>query len=468
MISMERPEDSTPSKTAGLTRRLPWYAGWMGVAVCGVLVLAYLDSAAWAFSVWVFAWVCAGWLGLQRHPWQASPTYPSGVSGIQVTPQELLGDRWREWLTGWYWQTNEAHQLLALKSPARGADGTDWNALSELLGQRADWWQCWGDEQVWQHSELARMRHCMAQGDGWPGALTVPVPPGLSMLGQAERAEACRVHGAPRYASDGRLLGFHGVIELVLPQQQTGSALAVAPQAMSEAEQEALRYALSHDLRAPLRVVEGFTRIVKEDYGRFLDRVGHDHLERVLAASARMNGMIDAILGQAQLAGTEVAREEVDLSTMAREVGSELALLVPSRSPVSLSVTDGLRVMADPALMRRVMENLIGNALKYSAKVESPRVEVGMMPATDPPVYFVRDNGAGFDMQHADKLFGLFQRLHSAKDFPGTGVGLAGVQNIVRRHGGRVWAEARPGAGACFYFTLSEAALTRQGVRELA
>jgi len=113
------------------------------------------------------------------------------------------------------------------------------------------------------------------------------------------------------------------------------------------------------------------------------------------------------------------------------------------------------------------MENLIGNAMKYSAKVDAPRVEVGVMPATNPAVYFVRDNGAGFDMQHAEKLFGLFQRLHSAKDFPGTGVGLAGVQHIIRRHGGRVWAEARPGQGACFYFTLSDASQAQSNAKRV-
>lgn len=231
---------------------------------------------------------------------------------------------------------------------------------------------------------------------------------------------------------------------------------------MREAEQEALRYALSHDLRAPLRVVEGFTRIVKEDYGRVLDRLGQDHLERVLAASARMNGMIDAILAQAQLAGEPLQRVDVDLSTLARDIGCEMVALVPSCASAQVTVADGLHIQADPSLVRRVLENLIGNALKYSAKVAAPMVDVGVMPATNPAVFFVKDNGAGFDMQHADKLFGMFQRLHSNKDFPGTGVGLAGVQNIVRRHGGRVWAEARPGEGACFYFTLMDTVEAQQ------
>lgn len=254
----------------------------------------------------------------------------------------------------------------------------------------------------------------------------------------------------------------------VVPGTQSLPAMACAvepepetepePELSRDVEQDMLRYALSHDLRAPLRVIDGFTRIVKEDYGRHLDRLGQDHLDRVLSASARMNGMIDAVLAQAQLAGASLAREDIDLSALAREVSAELQAVhgsdAPSAAPVQWQIDEGLRTQADPQLVRRVLENLLGNALKYSAKVAEPRVEFGCMPATNPPVYFVRDNGAGFDMQHADKLFGMFQRLHSAKDFPGTGVGLAGVRNIVRRHGGRVWAEAQAGQGACFYFTL--------------
>ena len=217
-----------------------------------------------------------------------------------------------------------------------------------------------------------------------------------------------------------------------------------------------MRYALSHDLRAPLRVIDGFTRIVKEDYGRHLDRLGHDHLDRVLAASARMNGMIDAVLAQAQLGSGPLQRGEVALSALVAEVAAELSAVHAHCAPVEWVIQPDLRALADATLVRRVLENLLGNALKYSAKVPEPRVEFGCMPATNPPVFFVRDNGAGFDMQHADKLFGMFQRLHSAKDFEGTGVGLAGVRQVIRRHGGRVWAEAKPGQGACFYFTLTD------------
>lgn len=241
---------------------------------------------------------------------------------------------------------------------------------------------------------------------------------------------------------------------------------AINEPAMSESDQEVLRYALSHDLRAPLRVVDGFTRILKEDYGKVLDRVGNDHLDRVLAASSRMNGMIDAILAQAQLAREPVERKRIDLSLLAKDVVRDLSDLERDEGLVTgqasrraeFKVADGMVAEADPTLVRRVLDNLMGNALKYSAKVAQPCIEVGVMPATNPAVFYVKDNGAGFDMQHADKLFGLFQRLHSAKEFPGTGVGLAGVKNIISHHEGRVWAEAQSGQGACFYFTLISAA----------
>lgn len=242
----------------------------------------------------------------------------------------------------------------------------------------------------------------------------------------------------------------------VPPLAGTEVAVETEPDPAREAEQEALRYALSHDLRAPLRVIDGFTRIVQEDYGRHLDKLGQDHLERVLAASARMNGMIDAILAQAQLATEPLGRQDIDLSALVREVAQEQTVVRPMAASVEWVIQPHLCAQADTTLLRRVIENLVGNALKYSAKVPSPRIEFGCMPATNPPVYFVRDNGAGFDMQHADKLFGMFQRLHSAKDFEGTGVGLAGVRQIIRRHGGRVWAEAQLGQGACFYFTLTD------------
>ena len=227
-----------------------------------------------------------------------------------------------------------------------------------------------------------------------------------------------------------------------------------ASPALGPDEQASLHHAISHDLRAPLRVVEGFSRILKEDYGPQLDAQANQHLDRVLSAVDRMNAMLDALLAQAQLTHEPLQRQHVDVSALAREVGREQLGVLNGAARAELVVADGLSAQADPALLRRVLENLIGNALKYSDKVDCPRVDVGAIPENDPEVYFVRDNGAGFDMAHADKLFGMFQRLHSAKDFPGNGVGLAAVQHIVQRHGGRIWAEAEVGQGACFFFTL--------------
>jgi light-regulated signal transduction histidine kinase (bacteriophytochrome) len=218
-------------------------------------------------------------------------------------------------------------------------------------------------------------------------------------------------------------------------------------------EHASFSYTVSHDLRAPLRVVEGFTRIVKEDYGRLLDRVGNDHLERVLAAAARMHHMIDAMLALAQLSAQPLAQQPVDLSQLAAFVVDELARQAPERH-VEVHIEPGLTARGDPTLLRIVLENLLGNAWKYSAKALQPRVGCETRQQDGRCVYVVQDNGAGFDMRFSDRLFGVFQRLHSVNDYPGTGVGLASVRRIVRRHGGDVWAEGEVGRGARFYFTL--------------
>jgi signal transduction histidine kinase len=232
---------------------------------------------------------------------------------------------------------------------------------------------------------------------------------------------------------------------------------AVEPAAASGAddrsESESFGYTLSHDLRAPIRVVDGFTRILKEDYGRLLDRVGNDHLDRVLGAAARMNQMIDALLALARLSSLPLARQPVNLSQLAGFVVDDLRRGAPDR-PVDIELQPGLQVIGDPTLLRLVLENLLGNAWKYSARVPRPRISFAAEVQDGRRVFVVRDNGAGFDMRSADRLFGLFQRLHSASDFAGTGVGLASVKRIVQRHGGQVWAEGEPGRGAAFFFTL--------------
>lgn len=222
----------------------------------------------------------------------------------------------------------------------------------------------------------------------------------------------------------------------------------------SERESASFSFTVSHDLRAPIRVVEGFTRIVKEDYGRQLDRVGNDHLERVLGAAARMNQMIDALLTLARLSEQPLARQPVNLSQLASFVIDDLRKGGVERE-VDVEIEAGLVVQGDPTLLRLVLENLLGNAWKYSQRNPRAVISLHSQPHDGSRAFVVRDNGAGFDMRSAERLFGIFQRLHSVSEFPGHGVGLASVRRIVRRHGGAVWAEGEPGRGATFYFTLA-------------
>jgi signal transduction histidine kinase len=242
---------------------------------------------------------------------------------------------------------------------------------------------------------------------------------------------------------------FSGYLGVVRERRETSanSSPADADDALS------FSYTVSHDLRAPVRVVDGFARILKEDYGSQLDRVGNDHLDRVLSAAARMNLMIDALLKLARLSQQPLARQRVNLSQMAGFVVDDLRRAAPERE-VQVDIEAELTAWGDPTLLRLVLENLLGNAWKYTGRVAKAQVSLSQQLTPQGPALVVRDNGAGFDMRFADKLFGLFQRFHSANEFPGTGVGLATAQRIVRKHGGRIWAASRPGEGATFFFTL--------------
>jgi len=224
-----------------------------------------------------------------------------------------------------------------------------------------------------------------------------------------------------------------------------------APEAIEDAEFSSL---VSHDLRAPIRVVEGFTRIVKEDYGPVLGKIGVDHLDRVLGAAGRMNHMIDALLALSRLSSQPLERAAVDLSQMAAHVVEDLRRLSPERA-VEVAIEPGLLARGDPTLLRVVLENLLGNAWKYTGGTSAARIELLRHPR-EPATFTVRDNGAGFDMRYADRLFGAFQRLHGASEFPGTGIGLASVRRIVLRHGGTVRAESAPERGASFHFSLPD------------
>jgi PAS domain S-box-containing protein len=217
-------------------------------------------------------------------------------------------------------------------------------------------------------------------------------------------------------------------------------------------ELEAFSYSVAHDLRAPLRGMSGFAQVLLDNYHDRLDSDARDYLGEILSNARQMSGLIDALLALARVARVELRREWVDLTAIARASAYQLAAVEPHRGAV-VEVADGLWADADPDLARTVVDNLLGNAWKFTRHVAAPRIEVGAT-GDERRALFVRDNGAGFDMAFANKLFAPFQRLHTVGEFPGTGIGLASVQRILHRHGGEIWADSRIGHGATFYFTF--------------
>jgi light-regulated signal transduction histidine kinase (bacteriophytochrome) len=199
--------------------------------------------------------------------------------------------------------------------------------------------------------------------------------------------------------------------------------------------------------------MDGFARVLMEKYALVLDEQGRDYLNRVRAASQRMGALIEDLLKLSRLTRADLKLTRVDMSELAADIAQELKTASPE-PPVEFRLTPGLIAQADRSLLRQALENLMGNAWKFSGRVERPLVEVGMEEVDGQRALFVRDNGAGFDMAHADRLFAPFQRLHSAAEFPGTGIGLAIVQRVINRHGGQIWARAAVDQGATFYFTL--------------
>ena len=238
-------------------------------------------------------------------------------------------------------------------------------------------------------------------------------------------------------------------------QRRLNTALQARTSELEHANQEldAFSYSVSHDLRAPLRAIDGFSQMIEEDYEGRLDEPGRVALRRVRAAAQRMGTLIDKLLTLSRLTRLELKREPIDLGATADGILADLARQGPVRA-VDVRVEPNLLVDADPNLVRIALQNLLDNAWKYTGKTERPCIEIGSSPNGAARVFHVRDNGAGFNMTYAGKLFQPFQRLHSSHDFDGTGVGLATVQRIVRRHGGRIWAEGAVGCGATFYFTL--------------
>lgn len=219
-------------------------------------------------------------------------------------------------------------------------------------------------------------------------------------------------------------------------------------------ELEAFSYSVSHDLRAPLRAINGFSQALSEDFGAHLPPDAQEYLKRIRAASQRMGHQIDDMLMLSRVTRIEMAIQTVNLSDISRQIIEELALLEPYRF-VKTYVQSGLYAQADQNLVELLLQNLIGNAWKFTSHTQYPEIEIGTFGETVVPVYYVKDNGAGFDPQYAEKLFTVFQRLHTSNDFEGSGVGLATAQRIVHRHGGRIWAEGKLNEGATFFFTLA-------------
>ena len=324
---------------------------------------------------------------------------------------------------GWVLTRANPVALALLNQASLPAEGLPWAAaLASLPGPLGR-----------QLATLQAGQGC--QGEGWQLRLEA-----LDISGD-EQGQALLLSMVASAASDDAL------------SQASRQAANLAANQAAVAEQAAFSYTISHDLRAPIRVIEGFGRILKEDYAAALDRVGRDHLDRVMAAAARMNHMIDALLSLSRLSAQPLAQQPVNLSQLAAFVIDDLRRSTPERE-AEVVIAAGLLTDGDPTLLRMVLDNLLGNAWKYSAKVARARIVFERVQQGGRAVYQVRDNGAGFDMRFADRLFGVFQRLHSSSDFPGHGVGLASVRRIVRRHGGEIWADGEVGVGATFSFTL--------------
>jgi PAS domain S-box-containing protein len=232
--------------------------------------------------------------------------------------------------------------------------------------------------------------------------------------------------------------------------------VAERTKALEETNQElqAFSYSVSHDLRAPLRSIDGFSKILLEDYKDKLDDEGKEHLKIVCEASQRMGQLIDHMLMLSRLTLSEIRREQIDLADLAQAVAVDLQCSYPDRK-IDFEIEKDLSVNSDPDLLKIVLENIFGNALKFTGRQNKPLIQMGKTERDGGTAYFVRDNGVGFDSKHADKIFAVFHRLHSNDQFPGDGVGLATVQRIIRRLGGKVWAEGEVGKGATFYFTIA-------------
>ena len=410
-----------------------------------VLVFTGCTAAAGDPGFWFFA--CLVLLLVARGAWQLGGMH--GAASLQVTLRAEQQHRLalEQLHDGVLWQC-DATMVVVQARPARGLPLSHWSCEQwsgkGLLSLFAEIKPQGPAPDATDHSAISPSLMALTAARG----LVLSHPVALQLAPPLDTV-ICELSASPVHDGQGRFAGYVGTLCALR------GTLKTEPTTEPSSHVDALSFGftLSHDLRAPVRVVEGFTRIIKEDYAHQLDRVGLDHLDRVMGAAARMNQMIDAMLAVAKLSTQPVARQAVNLSQLANFVVEDLRRGEPDRQ-INIDIEAGLIVQGDPTLLRQLLDNLLGNAWKYTQRASQPSMQLLREQQGGEVVYVVKDNGAGFDMRSVDRLFGLFQRLHSANDFPGTGVGLASVRRIVARHGGRIWALAEPGQGAAFHFTL--------------
>ncbi len=319
------------------------------------------------------------------------------------------------------------------RSTALSASGI---ALSIALGVLAALWLA---QRISRPiAELREAAHAAGRGE-----LREAPPAGIPEVDEVAQALADAMR---------RLQELNATLEARVSERTGELAHANLELAASNEQLESFSYSVSHDLRAPLRAVDGYAALLLRDADA-LPELARQRLQTVRDSAQHMGRLIDALLAFSRLSRRPVARARVDVAALAHECVAEQR----GASPAEVVIGALPAAAADPQLLRQVLANLVGNAFKYSARAPAPRIEIGALEQDGETVYFVRDNGVGFDMQHAGKLFGVFQRLHGTEEFEGTGVGLAIAQRIVVRHGGRIWAHAAPGAGATFFFTLGAA-----------
>jgi PAS domain S-box-containing protein len=346
---------------------------------------------------------------------------------------------------------NRAGQIQLVNAQAEALFGY---ARAEMIGNPVEMLipDRFRDEHAQHRSEYARKPKARPMGAGYElrgrrkDGTEFPVEISLSPI---ETEEGVLISGAirditERHRSDQRI---HHLNEELRKR--------VVELARINRELETFSYSVSHDLRAPLRHIDGFARILQEEHSADVSPEAHQYLDRILTAANHMGHLIDDLINLARIGRKELLRKNVDLTALVRQIADDIDS-DPGDRKIVWRIDPLLECECDPGLLALVFSNLLSNAVKFTKQHSHPVIHVGVTLSTREPVFFVRDNGVGFDVKYADKLFGVFQRLHSQDEFEGTGIGLATVQRIIHRHGGRIWAEAEPGRGATFFFTLGE------------